>query len=216
MIKKIIVVLMFVLFSSSLYSMDIDLGGKMGIGIGWWRGDTYSKNVDVVGEVNATFGGYTSLNLHKYVAMQFELLFAAVSNADKIEGKDFEFQTTYRAFAFEVPVYIKPKYKVGPGEMFLLFGPRFLLLLTDFKVDTETRIGYNPTIHKPENDFSVRRQFHLGLTFGFGYELELGPGKLQMSLHITPYLTDYGKTCRKAIQNEAYFDAGYAFTFDLK
>ena len=210
--KKIIIIVGFLFIAMSSFAMDIDLGGKMGIGVGWWRGADYSKNVDVVGAANATFGAFTSFELHKNIAMQFELLFAFIGNADELKYKDYKLERDYRNIAFELPVYIKPKIELGPGEMFFLIGPKFLILLDDFKVKhTSSKSSIS---HSSETDYRIGRQFHIGLAFGLGYELKLGPGKLQFSLNVTPYLTDYGKGYSDAVQNEAYLDVGYSYTFE--
>jgi hypothetical protein len=202
---------MFFLVSIDLYAISLDVGGKLGAGVGWWRGSAYEKNVEPFGAPIALFGPYTSLEIHKYVALQFELLFSIIGNKDEIKYSTFTLERKFLNYAFEVPVYVKPKFEAGPGEVFFLFGPRFLILLDDFDVDVKTSIA-DVTV-EAKSDYRVGRQFHLGITCGVGYDLKLGPGKLQFAINITPYLTNYGKDFDKAIQNEFYFDIGYAYTF---
>lgn len=211
MLKKLICILVFFLISLDVYSMDIDLGGKLGLGVGWWRGDTYEKDVDILGAPIATFGPYASVEVHKYVALQFELMFAFIGNKDEKEYSNIKSERNFRNYAFEAPIYLKPKFKLGPGDMFFLFGPKFLVLLDDFDVTIRTSAS-NISLES-ESTFDIGRQFHLGLALGLGYDLKLGPGKLQFAINITPYLTNFGKSCDKASYNEFYFDVGYAYTF---
>ena len=213
-IVSIIIAIGFIFMGMDAFCMKVDLGGKMGIGAGWWRGSEYTKNIDTTGAFNATMGVYTSFELHKYVAMQFELLFATIGNNDELKYKNYKLERSFRNTAFELPVYVKPKFELGLGEMFFLLGPKFLILLDDFKVNTKASISN--VSHESELDYRIGRQFHLGLTLGIGYEFKVGPGKLQFSLNVTPYLTNYGKGYSDAVQNEAYLDVGYAYTFGKK
>jgi len=209
--KLCFIVLMLLASVELLAARDIGLGGKIGIGVGWWRGSDYSENVDVTGAANATIGAYTFLEVHKYVALQFEFSLALIGNSDERKYSNFKVERDYRNVAFEVPIYVKPKFKLGPGDMFFLAGPKLLILLNDFTV-SHVASGSNIS-YENESDYQIGRQFHLGMSFGFGYDLNIGPGKLQFALTITPYLTNYGKDYTDAIQNEAYLNVGYAYVF---
>src|SRR5210317_131345 len=105
-LKKIIIIVLVLFAFVDLYAArEIDLGGKMGLGIGWWRGDTYGKDVDITGGFNATFGAYTSIELHKHVALQTELLFSFLANGDEKRYSNFKVERSFRNVAFEIPVY---------------------------------------------------------------------------------------------------------------
>jgi hypothetical protein len=210
-IKRIIICIVVIFTVMDLFAMEVDLGGKAGLGIGWWRGEDYDKGVDVTGNIIATMGAYTSFEVHKHVALQFELLFAIVGNGDEVSYSSYKVTRSFRNIAFELPIYVKPKFGLGPGEMFFLAGPRLLVLLDDFHVDH--KVSVSDVSYESESDYQIRRQFHLGISVGFGYEFRLGPGKMQLALNVTPYLTNYGEGYSDAIQNEAYLDIGYAYTF---
>lgn len=208
---KRVICILFVLLTTNLFALEVDLGGKLGLGVGWWRGDDYTEDVDVMGAPNFNFGASTSFEVHKNVALQFELLFALVGNEDEKRYEGLKVSRNYYNSSFQIPVFLKPKFEVGPGDMFFLVGPRFMILLNDFTV--RHKLSSNNISYESETDYEIGRQFQLGLSFGFGYDLKLGPGKLQFYLDITPFLTNYGNDYDRAIQNEANFNIGYAFTF---
>jgi hypothetical protein len=210
-IKLMFLALVFLVSSGDLFAASFDVGGKMGIGMGWWRGEKYNeKTEEVIGAPDLTVGPYISLELHKYFSLQCEVLFSYIGNKDKrVFG--IEYSTEFRNFAFAIPIYAKPKLKLGPGDLFFLVGPKLLLLLDDFKTTAKTSSKSIKT--EVETDYEVSRQFHLGISYGIGYDWMLGPGKLQFAFQITPYLTDYGKDFNEALQNEFTFDFGYAYTF---
>lgn len=210
--RKIIFILL-VLLTTNLFALEIDLGGKMGMGVGWWRGSDYTEDLEILGAANATFGVFTSIEVHEYVSLQAELLFAVIGNRDKVMYGKYVVKRSFKNVAFEFPLYVKPKFEIGPGDMFFLIGPKFLILMDDFNVKQKTSLP--DASYEVESDYQIGRQLHLGLSLGFGYEFKLGPGKLYFALEATPYLTNYGKSYFKAIQNEAYFNAGYAFTLKL-
>lgn len=211
LMKLTIFSILFLLTTLDAFALGFDVGGKLGIGMGWWRGETYDNNTkDVTGAPDFTIGPYFSAELHKYVALQGELLFTYIGNKDKATALGVNYSRKFRNYAFELPIYIKPKLRLGPGELFLLAGPKFLILLDDFSVSTKT---LSDTITAEiESNHGIGRQIHLGISLGVGYDWKLGPGKLQFAFQITPYLTNYGPNYQRAIQNEFTFDFGYAYT----
>jgi hypothetical protein len=57
--KRIIFVLL-VLLTTNLFALEVDLGGKLGMGAGWWDGKDYTKHADSIGAPNFNFGAYTA------------------------------------------------------------------------------------------------------------------------------------------------------------
>lgn len=204
-LKYLFLSIFFFSMISNSYAVGVDFGGKFGLGMGWWRGSDYEDAVDdVTGAFDFIIGPYCSLDFHKYVGMQFELLFSYIGNGDEWPSTA---EQSYRNYAFQIPIMVKPKFPVGPGDIFILFGPDILILLDDFEVIT--KLGNTEVT----TDVEISRQFHIGLTCGIGYDWKLGPGRLQFALKITPFITHYGSSFSKGFQNEFTFDFGYAYTF---
>jgi hypothetical protein len=201
----------FVMMTTSSAAI-VSLGGKIGFGMGWWRGSSYEKNLEdadgkLIGAFDFVLGPYCDVDLHKYVSLQAEFLFTFIGNADEYEILGAIYEQSYRNVGFEIPIYIKPKFPIGPGNIFILFGPELLILLDDF-----THTG-NLTSATKKSHVSLSRQLHFGLACGLGYDLKLGPGMMQFAFSITPYLTNYGDNFDRALQNEFTFQVGYAYTF---
>jgi hypothetical protein len=207
-LKYLILVIFLFSMAPNSYAVGVDFGGKFGIGAGWWHGSDYDKSVkDVTGAFDFNIGPYCALDFHKYISMQFALLFSYIGNGDEYDVLGSTVERKLHNFAFQVPVLAKPKFPLGPGEIFILAGFDIIILLSDFTAIA--KLGNTETT----TNIDVGRQFHLGISCGLGYDWKLGPGKLQFAIKITPFITHYGGNFSRAYQNEITFDFGYAYAF---
>ena len=135
--KLFILAIVFLLIGFTAYSLDLYVGGTFGGSVGWLNGSDWIDGL-------ASFGAENKCRLGYSIGVSFELcVLPSFSLQPEVllssQGGAYEYNIGFnvdgkvKASLVEIPIYIKPKFKMGSGVFHLLLAPEFLIFLTDLK-----------------------------------------------------------------------------------
>jgi hypothetical protein len=187
----------------------------------WAEGEEWKESlitVDTVGDpetalgfVGFSGGVYLTLGLLDYLALQTEILFTTIGGHygyDLLSGERLE--GYHSLHVVEIPIYLKPRFRLGVGRIYLLAGPDILW-----------RLGNPLTVTEELEDKSFigrtsSSDFLFGVAAALGYEISLGPGMLSFELKYLRTLTGtislFDDDDIPVFYNAAAIFVGYGFT----
>lgn len=182
-ISYIILILCLTVAIRKAYAIETNLGPKVNIGLGWLYGKDWDSFLDAGNAseslgFNFCAGIYTDITFTRIgifgASLQPELLYSRTRASAAFPNQEWEITFDI----IQIPIYFKPKFRIGPGDFYFLVGPDMI-----FIVNT-TQNFLSKTTHPKTDTF-----FTIGLGSGFGYSIPLGPGNLEYSIICTPYFT---------------------------
>jgi hypothetical protein len=208
---SILVLSVLLVASVAAFSLDVNLGVKAGAGVGYFTGEGWNDYLDTLtsGDSGASiaFGAavFADFKLLDFLAIQPGVAYmrtgASYSFTDALAQ---DVQTDVAVNLLTIPLYIRPMFPVGAGDVYLFAGPAFTLVLGDV---TETAdIGGTDT----DTDFTPGTDSFWGVSGGLGYSFPLGPGFALAEAKYTMHFNDaleYGAV--DANSSTALFQLGY-------
>lgn len=194
-IKLIILFICFgfivLLFPKNTYAFEFKLGPQLGLGAGFFTGEDWEDWYmifpdDAENKPVFSFSVGLSLDMNFYqgdsfrFGMQQEFLY--VFTGGGFTNDNLNVEAEYYVNTFRIPIFLKPGFKAGKGNVFLIIGPDILLSL-DNKVVKRSVKGNAP------GDTRVDRNYSIGLSTGLGYEFEIGKGGLYLYATYSTYFT---------------------------
>jgi hypothetical protein len=193
--RKILLISFVIIMLSSVcvFAGSITIGGKASGGIGFLSGSDWKDSLDFLGADNGShfgfsIGAYAEIGIIEQLAIQPEILYSNKGGGYSY-NIGFEVKGKVSASGLEIPVYVKPKFKMGTGTLYGLIGPDFYLIFGDVKYK-ETGGGLSVTTDVPPDN-----SFIFGLSGGLGYEYPLKTGSIDIALK-------YNTTLSKIYEND--------------
>ena len=162
-------------------ALDLAVGAKTGVEIGWLSGDwpVAPHEGDNQARVGLAVNAFGEFALWRHFSIQPEL-----GITGRRGGADGATGVTVRVTSLDLAVLAKPHRPWGPGTVYALAGPHVVFLLGD--VETETQGSDGATVSEsPDNAVLY------GATVGVGYALSAGPGELFADLTYTRAFNSY-------------------------
>ena len=155
-------------------------GGKVGFGAGWFSGSDWKDthdSMELKGSQQACrlAGVFAEIGIIEHLALQPEILFSS-KGGEYWGNYDVIGKGNVYVSGVEIPVYVKPKFKVGKNTLYGLIGPDIFLPLSQIKIKGKS--GSTTTVNC-ENTYNT---FILGLSGGLGYEHPLKKGSLDFAI----------------------------------
>jgi len=199
-------------------SLDLTLGARVGLGHTGFYGPDYEKYKDRGGltyarsalKLGFSGGLYTTLGFLPFLALQPEVLFSISGDTHRNEDT----VRTANIHFLEIPVLVKARLTAGPGLASIFAGPTFDIKLGAGKLIVEDTDGGS----KVETNLDAEdvNPFLLGVLFGGGYDLPLGPGTLSMDLRykfgITEVHPDDFNSDNQVRESKVLLTIGYGIT----
>lgn len=191
-------------------NLEFAVGPKIDLGAGFFIGEDWMRWLDNSGRSNRGYidfsiGALFDLNFawvkNFGFGLQPEFLFTITGGGSTRNGSNY---SEVMFPALEIPIYFKARYKIGKGSIYFLLGPDFLFVFGDGTITTVA--GNTETTDHAQIDNPA----HVGLGIGLGYDLDLGPGNLELGMNFTPYFTNYYDNTSQQ-QFKFAFVVGYAF-----
>jgi hypothetical protein len=185
-------------------------GPKVDLGLGFFTGEDWKDLLDagnLDNRVAFTFSGGLMFDITFFRARNFglgiqpELLFTITGGGWTYDDDNYRTETYY---GIDIPIYIKPKFKLGNGDFYFLIGPAIFIPVMDYEWEVETPMG------SVSSDAEVDADVVVGIGAGLGYDIYLGPGILEIGCSFTHYIMEYWDNY-KQYQNKFVFSVGYAF-----
>lgn len=191
---------------------EFALGPKVDLGLGFYTGDDWHDGLDFINSDNRpvlafSFGVMFDMTFFRTgifgLGFQNEVLFTLNGGGWTYESDIYYEQ---RIMGIDIPLLVKPKFKVGNGDLYALFGPVILIPVGD--VHVMARSGGNTSEDDIDPDYDATATAGIGV--GFGYDINLGPGKLELGILYTAYLSRLYDNYDR-FNNKFVFSVGYAF-----
>ena len=187
--KKIVILLVCLLAASSLFAVDITVGGALGFSHSWMSGsdwDDMLKDEDLSNEFRLGFeiGGFADIAINKMFSVQPELNFLYMRvGGGGIEnlGIKTEYGITYSTKVLEIPVLAKFNFAAGHGKLSAFLGPAVQFILGDIATDVTMSVS-GISISLPGNSLEPDNSVIFAGVVGAGYAMPIGPGSLCFDL----------------------------------
>lgn len=198
-------------------AFDFSLGPKVDLGAGFLTGK-YWKDIFVgPGNDNRAvldFAGGLLLDLNFFrsgifgLGLQPELLICMSGGGMTApSGKYLEDYGEVSFKCLEIPIYLKPRIKLGKGDLYLLCGVNLIYLLGPIELTQYVAGKLDPAASlamDPDTRFLV------GIAVGLGYDIDLGAGKLEIGIAYTNSLMEMSDFFGKTYSNRVVLSLGAA------
>ena len=200
------------------HGVDLALGLRVGVGHTGFYGPDYERYKDRDGltysrsvlKVGFSGGVFATLGFFPYLALQPEVLFTISGDS---HGNDDSVRTA-NLMLLEIPVLVKGRMPLGSGTACIFAGPDFGIELGTGRLIVDEVGGGS----KVEDDFDAGdvNSFQVGVLFGGGYDVPLGPGSFSLDLRykfgITRIHSDSYISDNDVRQSGAMITVGYSLT----
>mgnify|MGYP000919729926 CR=1 FL=1 len=196
---------------------EFALGPKLDLGIDFYSGDDWNDYLDASNNNNRpvlafSFGIIFDMTFFRAgifgLGFQPEVLFSLNGG-----GATYDYDTfwEHRIMGIDIPLLVKPKFKLGNGDLYVLLGPVVLIPVGD--VHRQWRDG--STEGDSDFDPDYDNDATAGIGVGIGYDITVGPGKLELGILYTGYLSRLIDNYDR-FNNKIVFSIGYAFNLVKK
>ena len=174
----------FLCFMTNSYGQNA-IGGKVGINISKWTGDTEEFGGDIGSNFGFQIGGIFEIGINEKISIQPELVFIQkgikIEDSDNFGGQQIDSKTNFFFNYLDLPVLLKIKFgNAESTNFFFTVGPAFGFALSG-KVKSEVTFGGET--EKGEEDFEFGdddgvNRFDVSASVGAGVNIPVGPGNL--------------------------------------
>jgi hypothetical protein len=208
----LIITICFIGAPAQAAGFEFALGPKLDIGTGFYTGKEWRDTLDYFDRDNRavfafSIGVMFDMTFFRVgvfgLGFQNEVLFSLNGGGSTLDSDIF---TEDRIMGIDIPLLIKPKFKLGNGDLYGLFGPVILIPVGDIHITNKVEGNTSEDDVAPHYDNGATA----GIGVGIGYDITLGPGKLELGILYTAYLSRlYDHYDR--FNNKFVFSVGYAF-----
>ena len=208
--KKILFFIVCLVVTTSLFALDVTMGGAIGINYGWNSGDDWDNMLDGrkqsllmtsptatvtdSAEIGVEVGAFWDIAVNNFFSIQPELnlvlLFVGVKDEYEIYTPTYSFisrNLTFKATFFEIPILAKFNFGTGKVKFSVFAGPSLIIMLGDLNSDADNYDFYD------ENDYDKKIDYYLllGCAVGAGCSIPAGSGKFILDLRYRRTLMNY-------------------------
>ncbi len=213
----VFLLLILVLLPHALFGFDFALGGKLGLNIGWITGDDWQAELDFwddYGSADASMvrlgvsaGLFLTFGLVDNLAIQPEVLISTIGGTYSYNYSGYDINGVHSSTVIEIPVHLKPRFRVGFGHVYVLAGPEIMIILGDIRLEESVSGSSAEVDWEVEPDNSAL----FGISAGLGLDFPMVFGgvfsaELRYSRTFTEWFDDY-----ESFQNAVIIMIGYGF-----
>ena len=181
--KKLGLVLMCMLLATTLFAVDITVGGAVGLNGTFITGIEEDQGVtpDTGLRFGFEIGAFANFAINEMFSVQPELNFLLLREGYKEEDIDFfgskiKFKSTITTKLLEIPILAKFNFDAGSGKLSPYLGPAIGLILGDIELDQEM-FGISASgSAEPDN------RVMFSAIVGVGYAMPMSNGNLLFDL----------------------------------
>lgn len=193
--KRFVLFILLVLLPTMVFCFDFAIGPKLGLNVGWMSGNDWEAMIDFFDDngssetaglrIGFSGGIFLTLGLFDFLAIQPEILFSTVGGRYRYTEGGVDFDGVQSANVFEIPIFLKPRIRLGSGTLYLLIGPNIVFILGDI-VMKEEAFGT-----KVEFEIEPDNSTIFGISGGLGYEIPtIFKRKISFEVKYTKTLTE--------------------------
>ncbi|HOW82449.1 MAG TPA: hypothetical protein PK573_07815 [Spirochaetota bacterium] len=193
-------------------TFELSVGPKLELGMGFYSGDDWQDHLDdnnIDNQYVFTFSGglLFDMTFVRTGIFGFGLQPEALLTFTGGGSSGNTFVSTDTVKGADISIYLKPKFTLGNGDLYILFGPDIFIPIGGVEENLklkDSKYPYPGTIKSLGTDVIV------GLGIGIGYDFKFDQGTIEIGCTFTPYLMDYWEYA-EIRQNKFTFTIGYAF-----
>jgi len=190
----LLVLVLIVAASVTLYSLDTYGGAKASAELGWLSGSDWVDGINFLDDsgngqpskirFGVSVGGYVGFKLTANLSLQLEMLFSSIGGSYSVTYGGVDMDGKLWANVLQFPVLVRPQTTVGDGILYSLVGASPLLILGDLHTKASSGGVSAESTDTPDNTFNV------ALIAGAGYAFAAGAGNLELELRFFHSLLD--------------------------
>ena len=197
--KKLGLVLMCMLLATTLFAVDVTIGGAIGPNTSFMSGSDWDDMIEAYDGSNEfrigfEIGAFFDIAINEFFSIQpeinFLLLRAGAGNSD------YDVEATATIYVLEIPVLAKFNLEAGNGIFSFFFGPSFQILLGDPNITAE--VGGTEVMNE---DMSVDNSVLFAGVVGIGYAFPVGNGNLYFDLRYRRQFTTFDDDFNGKVNN---------------